>query len=96
MKQPEFANQNPIQPQLSDKAFKHVYSWTELQNRTKQAEWLHKQIINMMERDEKLETIQELVDQFELEITGLTDYYQRIYKAKLGKIKLALNASDEE
>ena len=85
----------PIQPVLSDKAFKHLYTFEELRQRTKKVQWMNDQILAMIEKGEKINEIQKLVVSMEESIKNLADYYKKRYEVKLGYIHNQLKKIEE-
>lgn len=85
-----------IQPQLSDKAFKHLYSWEEMRNRTKDAAWMYDQIHEMLEKGEKTEEIEKMVEKLEQDIKKFAEFYRRRFEVKLGYIRTRLNELKSE
>lgn len=81
----------PIQPQLSDKAFKYLYSWEELRQRTKDAAWLYDQCKEMLEKGESLEEVEKTYMKLESCITKLASYYRKRFDVKLGYLRTRIN-----
>lgn len=85
----------PIQDVLSDRAFKYLYTFEELRQRTKKVQWMNDQILAMIEKGEKVNEIQKLVVSMEESIKNLADYYKRRYEVKLGYIHNQLKKIEE-
>lgn len=81
----------PIQDVLSDRAFKYLYTFEELRQRTKKVQWMNDQILAMIEKGEKLNEIQKMVVTMEESIKNLADYYKKRYEVKLGYIQNQLS-----
>lgn len=93
----QFASSSePIQPQLSNKAFKFLYSWEDMRQRVKKAEWLYAQATQMMERNEKIEEIEKLVTDLESQIVNLAEFYRSRYRVKIGYINNQLKEIKKE
>jgi hypothetical protein len=76
----------PIQDTLSDRAFKHLYTFEELRQRTKKVQWINDQILAMIDKGEKINEIQKLVVSMKDGIKNLAEYYKKRYEVKLGYI----------
>ena len=80
-----------IQPVLSDKVFKHMYTWEEMRNRTKEPAWLYDQCLEMINKNEKIAEIEKVVIKLEESIKKLAEFYRRRFDVKLGYIRTRLN-----
>jgi hypothetical protein len=83
--------QPPIQQELSDKAFKHLYSWEELRNRTKDAAWLYDQAYAMLEKGEELEEVEKTIQILEKDIQKFSEFYRKRFNIKIGYLRTRLN-----
>lgn len=79
-----------IQPQLSDKAFKYLYSWEELRQRTKDAAWMYDQIHEMLEKGE-IDEVEKMVEKLEDDIKKFSEFYRKRFEIKLGYIRTRIN-----
>lgn len=86
----------PIQPQLSDKVFKHLYSWEELRQRTKDAAWLYDQCLEMLNKGEKIEEIEKTIMRLEDMIKKFAEFYRKRFEIKLGYLRTRLDELKNE
>lgn len=68
------ANRSEIQPDLSDKAFKHLASYTQVEKLQRNVEWLKHQIFNAISKEEKADVVETLIDKFQIDIKKLRGY----------------------
>jgi len=80
-----------IQGALSDKAFKYLFTWDELKNRTKDASWMYDQIHAMLEKGEKLDEVEKMIEKLEADIKKFAEFYRKRYEIKLGYLRTRLN-----
>lgn len=80
-----------IQPQLSDKAFKYLYSWEELRQRTKDAAWMYDQAHAMLEKGESLDEVEKIIESLEKDIQKFSEFYRKRFNIKIGYLRTRLN-----
>ncbi len=68
------ANRSEIQPDLSDRAFKYLASYTQLEKLTRDIDGLKLVIFDMIKSNEKLSDIENLIDKYQLTLKKLSGY----------------------
>jgi len=68
------ANRSEIQPDLSDKAFKYVASYTQLEKLTRDIEGLKLVIFDLLNTNEKASIIEELIVKYESFLKKMSGY----------------------
>lgn len=74
------ANRSEIQPDLSDKAFKYIASYTQVEKLQSNVEWLKHQIFNAIAKEEKPDEIEKLIETFQVELKKLKGYGWSVYE----------------
>jgi len=68
------ANKSEIQPDLSDKAFKHLASYTQLEKLTRDIDGLKLVIFDLLKTNEKATVIEDLITKYEIRLKKLSGY----------------------
>jgi hypothetical protein len=86
------ANRSEIQSDLSDKAFKYLASYTQLEKLTRDIEGLKLVILDAIKREEKLSEIEKLTQTYEVYLKKLAGFgiATKLYEKELAEIYLEL------
>jgi len=68
------ANISEIQPDLSDKAFKHLASYTQLEKLTRDIDRLKLVIFDSLKNEEKVADIEELINKYQHALKKMAGY----------------------
>jgi hypothetical protein len=85
-------NRSEIQPDLSDKSFKYLASYTQLEKLTRNIDGLRLVIFDSIKREEKPKDIENLIKNYKLYLKKLSGFgiATRIYEKYLAEMYLEL------